>query len=76
MVFHRLVKNIQMQGARNPQGMSRAFWCVAMIPIAIGNERNPDACRDRWVFFNSLLNRMEIICRRKRLKAVLMQLPK
>jgi hypothetical protein len=28
-----------------------------MIPIAIGNERNPDACRDRRVFFNSLLIR-------------------
>jgi len=26
-----------------------------MIPIAIGNESNPDAGRDRWVFFNSLL---------------------
>jgi len=37
------------------RGMRRTLPYVAMIPIAIGNERNPDACRDRWVFFNSLL---------------------
>jgi hypothetical protein len=24
-------------------------------PDTVGNERNPDACRDRWVFFNSLI---------------------
>jgi hypothetical protein len=27
-----------------------------MIPITIGNERNPETHRDRRVFFNSLLN--------------------
>jgi hypothetical protein len=27
-----------------------------MIPIIIGNERNPETHRDRRVFFNSLLN--------------------
>gem|GEM_PF-3145786 len=26
-----------------------------MIPIDIGNERNPDVYRDSWVFFNSLI---------------------
>ncbi|MCX5902075.1 MAG: hypothetical protein NTV89_01105, partial [Proteobacteria bacterium] len=37
------------------RGMRRTVQYVAMIPIAIENERNPDAGRDRWVFFNSLL---------------------
>jgi len=37
------------------RGMRRTVPYVAMIPIAIGNERNPDSCRDRWVFFNGLL---------------------
>ena len=36
--------------------MRRTVQYVAMIPIAIWNERNPDACRDRGVFFNSLLD--------------------
>jgi len=31
-----------------------------MIPIAIGNERNPETGRDRWVFFNSLLIQQEV----------------
>jgi len=35
--------------------MRRTFQHVAMIPITIGNERNPDADQDSWVFFNSLI---------------------